>query len=133
MPRGSRIMRDGSEEKFYGFSRIHLTLYMYFLSWRQCGQTAVNVKINLLFIIIAGLQASDQIWPNFLQSVSLWPLDIEADELGSCSFSSDIILDTYSSSKRFQSKSSNELRNSPRKLRVSVNNMILLAQIPRRC
>lgn len=53
---------------------------MHLLSWRQCGETATNVNINL-FMILAWLWASGQIYLNsLLQSVSLWPLDMQAEE-----------------------------------------------------
>jgi len=98
LPCGRKLMRERDLKRNVMISDVFSWHYLsiYLLSWRQCSQTATNVNINLLFMIIAWLWASNQIWPNsLLQSVSLWPLDMQADESGRHSLSSDIIFWMY--------------------------------------
>lgn len=83
-PCGSRVMRQGSEEKFYDF-RCLLTLSVHAFAqletvWRD------SYKCEHKFIYDSSLalgQRSDL--PKFLlQSVSLCLLDMQAEELGNC-------------------------------------------------
>lgn len=77
-------MRQGSEEEFYDF-RCLLTLSVHAFAqletvWRD------SYKYEHKFIYDSGLawgQRSD-LPKVLLQSVSLWPLDVQAEELGSC-------------------------------------------------